>query len=126
MSYINVREHRKSNQKWIIQRNWQHTRVTVTQIRYLCLFAYSGVQHILCCFCFVFLRLVYHSTVTWSFKNKKKEEKLQKKIWNFLDFFFFSNRGLFERKVVCSSSIYGFWLTLCYFQTFLVSIITVH
>jgi len=26
---------------------------------YLFLFAYSGVQHILCCFCFVFLRLVF-------------------------------------------------------------------
>jgi hypothetical protein len=25
----------------------------------LCLFAHSGVQHILLCFCFVFLRLVY-------------------------------------------------------------------
>ena len=28
----------------------------VSYLRYLCLFAYSGVQHILCC---VFLRLVY-------------------------------------------------------------------
>jgi hypothetical protein len=26
---------------------------------YLCLLAYSGVQHILCCSSFVFLRLVY-------------------------------------------------------------------
>jgi hypothetical protein len=26
---------------------------------YLCLLTYSDVQHILCCFCFVFLRLVY-------------------------------------------------------------------
>jgi hypothetical protein len=26
---------------------------------YLCLLAYSGVQHILCCSCFDFLRLVY-------------------------------------------------------------------
>jgi len=28
----------------------------MSYLRYLCLFAYSGVQHILCC---VFLRLVY-------------------------------------------------------------------
>jgi len=28
-------------------------------LRYLCLFVYSGVQHILLCFCFVGLRLVY-------------------------------------------------------------------
>jgi hypothetical protein len=29
-------------------------------LRYLCLFVYSGVQHILCCvFCFVFIRIVY-------------------------------------------------------------------
>jgi len=32
----------------------------VFYLRYLCLFACSGVQHILCCvFCLVFLRLVY-------------------------------------------------------------------
>jgi hypothetical protein len=47
----------------------------MSYLRYLCLFAYSGVQHILCyvflrlvcpmlpvsldCFCYVFLRLVY-------------------------------------------------------------------
>ena len=31
----------------------------LSYLRYLCLFAYSGVQHILCCvFCFVCLRLV--------------------------------------------------------------------
>ena len=30
----------------------------MSYLRYLCLFAHSGVQHILC-FCFVFLRLVY-------------------------------------------------------------------
>ena len=30
----------------------------MSYLRYLCLFAYSGVQHILCCF--FFLRLVYH------------------------------------------------------------------
>jgi hypothetical protein len=28
-------------------------------LHYLFLFVYSGVQHILRCFCFVFLRLVY-------------------------------------------------------------------
>ena len=28
-------------------------------LRYLCVYVYSGVQHILLCFCFVFLRLVY-------------------------------------------------------------------
>ena len=31
----------------------------MSYLRYLRLFSYSGVQHILCCFCFVFLRLVY-------------------------------------------------------------------
>ena len=30
----------------------------MSYLRYLCLFVYSGVQHILCCV-FVFLRLVY-------------------------------------------------------------------
>jgi len=30
----------------------------MSYLRYLCLFAYSDVQHILCCFSFVFLRLV--------------------------------------------------------------------
>ena len=30
----------------------------MSYLRYFCLFAYTGVQHILC-FCFVFLRLVY-------------------------------------------------------------------
>ena len=30
----------------------------MSYLRYLCLFVYSGVQHILC-FCFVCLRLVY-------------------------------------------------------------------
>jgi hypothetical protein len=31
----------------------------MSYLRYLCLFAYSGVQHMLCCvFCFVSLRLV--------------------------------------------------------------------
>jgi len=33
--------------------------VLVFYLHYLCLFAYSGVRHILCCvFCFVFLRFV--------------------------------------------------------------------
>ena len=36
----------------------RRSRVLFTS-RYLCLFAYSGVQHILCCFCLVFLRIVY-------------------------------------------------------------------
>jgi hypothetical protein len=31
----------------------------MSYLRYLCLFSYSGVQHILCCFCFVYLGLVY-------------------------------------------------------------------
>jgi hypothetical protein len=31
----------------------------MSYLRYLCLFAYSGVQHIVLCFCFVFLRIVY-------------------------------------------------------------------
>jgi hypothetical protein len=32
----------------------------MSYLHYLCLFAYSGVQHILCCvMCCVFLRLVY-------------------------------------------------------------------
>ena len=35
----------------------------MSYVRLLCLFEYSGVQHILCCvlvlFCFLFLRLVY-------------------------------------------------------------------
>jgi hypothetical protein len=32
----------------------------MSYLRYLCLLAYSGVQHILCCvFCFASLRLVY-------------------------------------------------------------------
>jgi len=30
----------------------------MSYLRYLCLFAYSDVQHVLC-FCFIFLRLVY-------------------------------------------------------------------
>ena len=29
-------------------------------LRYLCLFAHSGVQHMLCCVLFVFFRLVYN------------------------------------------------------------------
>jgi hypothetical protein len=33
----------------------------MSYLRYLCLFVDSGVQtHIALCFCFVFLRLVYH------------------------------------------------------------------
>jgi len=32
----------------------------VSYLRYLCLFAHSGVQHILLCFSFVILRLVYY------------------------------------------------------------------
>ena len=32
----------------------------MSYLRYLCLFAYSGVQHILLCFCFVCFRLVFH------------------------------------------------------------------
>jgi len=36
------------------------SRGLMSYLRYLCLFAYGGVQHILCCvFCFFFLRLVY-------------------------------------------------------------------
>ena len=31
----------------------------MSYLRYLCLFSYSGVQHILCCFCFIYLDLVY-------------------------------------------------------------------
>ena len=31
----------------------------MSYLRYLCLIAYSGVQHIVLYFCFVFLRLVY-------------------------------------------------------------------
>ena len=32
----------------------------MSYLRYLCLFVYSGVQHIWCCvFCFVFIRIVY-------------------------------------------------------------------
>jgi hypothetical protein len=31
----------------------------MSYLRYLCLFTYSGVQHIVLCFCFVFLRIVY-------------------------------------------------------------------
>ena len=31
----------------------------MSYLRYLCLFSYSGVQHILCCFCFVYFGLVY-------------------------------------------------------------------
>jgi hypothetical protein len=31
----------------------------VSYLRYFCLFEYSGVQHIVLCICFVFLRLVY-------------------------------------------------------------------
>jgi hypothetical protein len=32
----------------------------MSYLRYVCLLAYSGIQHILCCvFCFVSLRLVY-------------------------------------------------------------------
>jgi hypothetical protein len=31
----------------------------ISYLRYLCLFAYSGIQHILCCVYFVCLRLVY-------------------------------------------------------------------
>ena len=33
----------------------------MSYLRYLCLFAYSDVQHILCCVCFVFLRLAIFS-----------------------------------------------------------------
>ena len=31
----------------------------MSYLRYFCLFEYSGVQHIVLCICFVFLRLVY-------------------------------------------------------------------
>jgi hypothetical protein len=31
----------------------------MSYLHYLCLFAYSDVQHILCCFYFIFRRLVY-------------------------------------------------------------------
>jgi hypothetical protein len=31
----------------------------MSYLRYLCLFVYSGFQHILFCFCFVFIRLMY-------------------------------------------------------------------
>ena len=31
----------------------------MSYLRYLCLLVHSGVQHILCCVCFVFVRLVY-------------------------------------------------------------------
>ena len=31
----------------------------MSYLRYLCLFVHSGVQNIVLCFCFVFLRLVY-------------------------------------------------------------------
>jgi hypothetical protein len=31
----------------------------MSYFRYLCLFSYNGVEHILCCFRFVFLRLLY-------------------------------------------------------------------
>jgi hypothetical protein len=31
----------------------------MSYLRYLCLFAYIGVQHILCCAFVIFLRLVY-------------------------------------------------------------------
>ena len=31
----------------------------MSYLRYLCFFVHSGVQHIVLCFCFVFLRLVY-------------------------------------------------------------------
>ena len=32
----------------------------MTYLRYLCLFAFTCPIHIVLCFCFVFLRLVYH------------------------------------------------------------------
>jgi hypothetical protein len=44
-------------------------RVFMSYLRYLCLFAHSGVQHILCCvfcFCFVCLRLVYPYVASFS------------------------------------------------------------
>ena len=31
----------------------------MSYLRYLCLFAFSGIQHIALCFCFVILRLGY-------------------------------------------------------------------
>jgi len=31
----------------------------MSYLRYLCLYAYSDVKHIVLCFCIVFLRLVY-------------------------------------------------------------------
>ena len=33
--------------------------VCMSYLRYLCLFAYRGVQHIKCCVCFVYFRFVY-------------------------------------------------------------------
>jgi hypothetical protein len=38
----------------------------MSNLRYLCLFAHSGVQHILCCFCFVCL---LHHMLPVSLKN---------------------------------------------------------
>jgi hypothetical protein len=48
-----------------IKRNSYTHLMLMSYLRYLCLFAYSGVQHILCCFlfCFVSLRLV----LCWQF-----------------------------------------------------------
>jgi hypothetical protein len=80
--FINVREHWRGNQQLTIQRNWVHKtkkkqNKNTTQyvldttlqlfvggsfswLGCLCFFAYSGVQHILCCvFVLFFLRLVY-------------------------------------------------------------------
>ena len=38
----------------------------ISNLRYVCMLAHSGVQHILCCvFCFVFLRLVYSLDFTF-------------------------------------------------------------
>ena len=54
----------KNNQTIVSVFNLQLTKnntycFLMSYLRYLCLFLYSGVQHILCCiFCFVCLRLV--------------------------------------------------------------------
>jgi hypothetical protein len=46
------------------RREWQRRQTHMVHLRYLCLFSYSGIQHILCCiFCFACLHPV--SCVWW-------------------------------------------------------------
>ena len=64
-------------------------------LRYLCLFTYSGVQHILCCFCFVFHRLEVLGVLTTALEisqaSVSREAYLEAEIlFNLGNIFFYS------------------------------------